>query len=391
MRDIPWRMVWITASLATIDHGFRPLAGYRALDLGASASEVALLAAAFAVGAVLLAVPAGRVVDRVGAGRVLAVTGVVAPLPVAGALLVQSIGGLLAVAVLFGCVQLLLVVSTQAAVVGHRGVPALDVTFGWLSAGTSVGQAAGPMLALGVPSLMPNGAAGGLYLLTALSCVVACGAAISGIRLIPHSRRHRGIARRPTPVAGIVRTPGMGVAVVLSGVTLACLDLLVVFLPLWAQERGIAPAMVAAVLIVRGVASLASRVTMHVLVDRFTRKSLISGSLLVGGAGIGMLPFVGLVPALVVMAAVGFCLGLVQPLTMTWVVSSVAATDRGAALGLRMLANRVLQVAMPLAISTISIPLSGIGSPSTRTLALSAASLLSGSLVSMRSPWRYRP
>src|SRR5690606_8858946 len=115
MRDVPWRMVWITASLATIDHGFRPLAGYRALDLGASASEVALLAAAFAVGAVLLAVPAGRVVDRVGAGRILAVTGVVAPLPVAGALLVQSIDGLLAVAVLFGCVQLLLVVSTQAA------------------------------------------------------------------------------------------------------------------------------------------------------------------------------------------------------------------------------------------------------------------------------------
>lgn len=386
-RGVPWSLVGITAGLAIVDHGFRPLAGYLALRVGASAAQVGLLAAAFAVGALLLAVPAGRIVDRFGAGRVLSMMSIIAPLPIAAALVVRHTATLLAVAVVFGCIQILMVVAAQAAVAATSTRAGLDVAFGWLSAGTSAGQVAGPALALAVPGLLSGIADAGLLLLVGLSCVVSIGAFISGIRLTRRTGRPRR-ATKALPILGILRIRGMRAAVVLSGVTLACLDLLAVFLPLWAQERSLSPTAVAALLGVRGTMSLVSRIGMHALVVRFSRRTLITVSLLIGGLGIGAVSVADLTVAFAAMAAIGFCLGLVQPLSMTWVVSTVAASDRGAALGLRMMANRAMQVVMPVIVSAAALPLGAIGSPAARSLLLSASALLAGSLASMRTPWQ---
>ena len=101
-----------------------------------------------------------------------------------------------------------------------------------------------------------------------------------------------------------------------------------------------------------------------------------------------LLPFIGVHPAYVLMALFGFCLGLVQPLTITWVVSAVAAYDRGAALGLRMLMNRLLQVSMPIIVGIVSLPLGSLGSASTRSLVLSAMALLTGSAMSAKTSWK---
>lgn len=389
LRHVPWNLVCVTAGVAIVDHGFRPLAGYLALRVGASATQVALLAAAFAVGALLLAIPTGRLVDRIGAGKVLALASIAAPLPLIGALFVRDVFGLLVVAIGFGCIQILLVVSSQAAVASRTGERHLDVAFGWLSAGTSIGQVLGPLIALAIPQLFASTIDAGLHLLLILSCVVSIGAVLSGVAIARRSamppRTHR-----PTPIVHMLRIPGLTTAVSLSGVTLACLDLMVVFLPLWAEERGIGPETVALLLGIRGVMSLLSRVTMHALVTRFARKPLITTGLAAGAVGMAVLPFIGADAAYAVMAVFGFALGLVQPLTMTWVVSVVLPRDRGAALGLRMLANRLMQVSLPVLISAVAVPLGAFGTPATRSLLLSASSLVVSSVVSMRASWRER-
>ncbi|MFC5337384.1 MFS transporter [Leucobacter denitrificans] len=388
MGYIPWNLVCVTAGLAIVDHGFRPLAGYLALRVGASATQVGLLATAFAVGALLLAVPAGRVVDRYGSGKVLAIVSLVFPIPIVCALFVQTITTLLIVAVAFGCAQIFMVVASQAAVVHKQKDTQLDVIFGWLSAGTSVGQVAGPLLALALPGLLPDGGIHtGLTIVAGLSIAVTCGAFATGVRIMRRTHTPK-TQQASTPILQILRTPGMIVAVALSGATLACLDLLVVFLPLWAEERGIRPESVALLLGIRGFMSLVSRVGMHLLVERFTRKLLITSCLLLGAIGMGVLPFLGLPPTYLVMAVFGFCLGLVQPLTMTWVVSAVSAVDRGAALGLRMLVNRLMQVTLPILVSAVSIPLGTLGSAATRSLLMSGSLLLVSGLVSIKSSWK---
>lgn len=384
---IPWNIVCVTAGLAILDHGFRPLAGYRALQLGASALQVGLLATAFAIGAFLLAVPVGRLVDRFGPGRVMASAALVLPIAIASSLFVETMTGLLAIATLFGCAQIMLVVASQAAVVRDDDHARLDTVFGWLSAGTSVGQVLGPLAALAAPGLFSGDATRiGLLIMTTLALCVAVLALLSGVRAARRSPHPRPGAAA-TPVHRLLGVRGMTTAVLLSGVTLACLDLLVVFLPLWAEERGIGPAAVAALLAVRGAMSLVSRIGMHALVTRLSRKFLITSCLLLGAAGMGTLPLMGTAAAFAAMAVFGFCLGLVQPLTMTWVVVAVRASDRGAALGLRMLANRLMQVVMPLVVGALAAPLGAVASASTRSLTVAAASLLVGGLVSTRAAW----
>ena len=57
------------------------------------------------------------------------------------------------------------------------------------------------------------------------------------------------------------------------------------------------------------------------------------------------------------MAAGGFVLGLGQPLTMTQISQSVPDTWRGPALALRLVGNRVGQVALPALAGVVAAPL----------------------------------
>jgi MFS family permease len=57
----------------------------------------------------------------------------------------------------------------------------------------------------------------------------------------------------------------------------------------------------------------------------------------------------------------GFCLGLGQPITMTLVSTAVPDSWRGSALAVRLVGNRVGQVAMPLLAGLVAAPLGPAG------------------------------
>jgi predicted MFS family arabinose efflux permease len=54
------------------------------------------------------------------------------------------------------------------------------------------------------------------------------------------------------------------------------------------------------------------------------------------------------------MVVIGFGLGLGQPITLTWVAGRVPAAARGAALGLRLSANRLGQMTIPLGVGAVA-------------------------------------
>ena len=73
------------------------------------------------------------------------------------------------------------------------------------------------------------------------------------------------------------------------------------------------------------------------------------------------LPFVDAWGAIGVMIGLGICLGLPQPLTMAWVINLTRRRDHGAALGLRMTANRFAQVTVPVVVGVAAAPLGVAG------------------------------
>jgi MFS family permease len=338
----------------------KPMASYRALDLGAGSVELGVLAASFAILPLFLAFVVGRWADILGptklvvAGSVLLVAGSV------GALLAGAFAVLLISCAALGFAHLLQMVGAQTIIAHGGSETARDRGFGTLTAAASVGQMLGPALALGLAGWLVVGS----FSAGEVGLAVAALLALLGLPLCAHIGGRSGAppgeqasSRRALSV--LVRTEGMWPAMISSGTVLAALDLLMTFLPAWAEERGISVATVGWLLALRALVSVVSRVFVVRLIAWLSRRWTFVGSLVMGVVGLALLPFVDIAGAVVVMVLLGVGLGLAQPLTLSWVSTLAAPNVRGAAIGLRLTANRLGQTLLPPA---IGVAVAGSGS-----------------------------
>jgi MFS family permease len=94
---------------------------------------------------------------------------------------------------------------------------------------------------------------------------------------------------------------------------------------------------------------------MLVALRRFGRSVLVAMSTVGAGAAVALLPLTGHVVVLgVLLALIGFLLGVGQPLMMTVIVRAVPEDARGAALALRLVGNRVGLVGTPAAAGVLA-------------------------------------
>lgn len=155
---------------------------------------------------------------------------------------------------------------------------------------------------------------------------------------------------------GILRVPSVPSHMVASLALLAMVDLLIAFLPVVGEQQGVSPVWVGVFLAVRAGATILSRICLPWLSARFRRSDLVIVSLLGAGVMIVATPSTLLWPTvtIVLMAVGGFFLGLGQPLTMTLIVRAVPMTWRSTALAVRLMGNRLGQVALPMAAGAVA-------------------------------------
>lgn len=335
-----------TLMVQVIAFVLRPTSTYRAIELDVPALWLGVLSAGFAVVPLVLAVPCGHLVDRVGERRVMVAGSALLCLGAAMFLtLGHSVTGLLLGSVVLGTGHLCSVVGQQALVAGVNTPDRYDAAFGHYTFAASLGQAAGPglILAFGGGRTIPDTDA--IFLGTALLTVVPLGAAL----LI------RSAARRPAPgdaaTAGmryLLRRPGLLRALTVSCVVIAAVDITLVYLPALGAERDIASGAIAALLALRAVASMTSRLFLGRLAARLGRKRLLVGSIVLAAGGLGVTPVPMPVWALAIAVTIaGFGLGAGQPLTMSWVAEATPPGMRGRAMSLRLTGNRLGQVMLP--------------------------------------------
>lgn len=169
---------------------------------------------------------------------------------------------------------------------------------------------------------------------------------------------------------------GMTPTLLAGGVVLGALDLLLAFLPVWAQERGVSVTTVGWLLAVRAVVTLLVRLVVDRLVRRTGRRAAMMLSIGLAGLGLALLPMTQLGGAVAIMVLLGFGLGAAQPLTMSWVADTTPSATRGAAMGLRLTANRLAQAALPVGIGAVSASVDGVFWATGSLLAISAGVLL---------------
>ena len=363
-----WQVaVGAQAALAQVSWvGMRLMTSYRAIELGADTLLLGVVAAAFALPALLGAMPLGRLADRHGGAR-LSFAGMLTA--AAGGVLVigaPSPGVLLVGAGVVGLGNVAIMIGQQSFVARRSLGGSSDSAFGNLTAAASIGQLVGPPLVAfaAAAATEPSHGSGnaGSSATTGLivsTCVLLLAMPMFLVlRQSPDSAR---VTSPPTRTAALLRTPGLWRSLVVSAAVLVSVDLLYAFIPAWATDQGIPIETVGMLLTVRAAVSLLTRIGLQRLVLQFGRRNLIAGSMACAAAGLAWLPFAETPGAFIAMIGLGLGLGIPQPLTMSWVVRITPPAMHGAALGLRMSANRLAQITLPVSIGALAAPLGAEG------------------------------
>lgn len=349
--------VLVTMALATSTvEGVRPTASYRAIELGAGAFEIGIIAGAFATLAVFAAVPLGRAVDRLGERRFLVIGATLLAAAAAVGLSFPFVAALVVMQGLLGLGQVCMAISAQTHA-GNSARGAGDHRFARLSVAVAVGHFTGPLLSGLIIDLGPTGPLGATTLTTLLvlgGLAVATLVLSTGVASSPPASTSDTELRR-TGVGELLRIAGMPQAMYVGIAALTTLDLLIAYLPVVGEERGIPPSVIGYLLATRAAMTIASRLSMGVLLRAWGRRALLLGSMAVAGACMTGIAF-GLPVAILflLLAVAGFTLGVGMPMTTAWVSSRAPTGSRGLALAVRTTGNRLSQVVVPMSLGVVA-------------------------------------
>jgi predicted MFS family arabinose efflux permease len=339
-------------------NGVRVLISYRTLELGGSGFVLGLMTACYSLVPLFLALFIGRLVDRGYATAVLWVGTALSILPVALAAAAPNLVVLLIATMSLGLGQMLATVASQALIPQSFPASKMTAKFGHLTLGVSIGQTIGLPLAGMVADATSGDAAitNALWFMTAVSALTLIAAVVVMFRgRTPHISRAEAAQGAQTPWT-LLSLRGMKPAIFSSMATLAAVDLMTAYLPLIGQQNGLSVTTVTWLLTMRTLASVISRLFIGSLTSRWRNLSLLWTASALAGVSVMLIPVLSQPWTLgVLLTVAGFCFGLTQPLTMSWVSTLADPANRAAVLSIRLAGNRLSQVAIPSAASALTI------------------------------------
>jgi predicted MFS family arabinose efflux permease len=343
-----------SAVIQTIYAIVRVTTSYRAIELNLPVVWLGIITATFAILPMLLAVWLGRFLDRGHDAEAAWIGSGVFVVACAGfCFLAHSLAALLLLTALFGVGHLFVMASQQMLCVRCAGPRGRDTAFGNYVVGSAVGQGLGPYMVAwigGASTLPATGRLFGVALIVALLSL-ATASAIRPAPRPPVPVKNREVV----PVRAILRQSGLMAVLVASVITITSQDLLTIYLPLLGAEQNIDVRNIGALLTVRSVASLVSRLSYTRILALVARPRLTLISMAAAGAGFACfalpIPLPGMYAA---MTFLGFALGIATTLSLTNVVDVASAAAIGTVMSLRITGNRLGQVALPFLASLVA-------------------------------------
>jgi MFS family permease len=324
--------------------GAKMLVSLSALGIGATPFQVGILAATFAAFPLILAVYAGKVSDRIGVKRPMILgamglaTGLCIPLAVPGLV------GLIACSALIGLGHIFFHVSVHNLIGAYGGGAARTRNFATFSLGASVSAFIGPSLAgFSIDGLgyLPT------YLILAAVAVVPALILVLYPRMVPARAPHS----KPEAAGGslaMLGDAGLRRTLIMSGVTLTGIELFTFYFPVYGRTIGLSASSIGMVMSSYAVAAFIVRMGMHRATARLGEVGVLTASLFMAGITYLMVPWATEAPPLAAIAfLLGLGLGCAQPLTILLTYNHAPAGRSGEALGLRLMVNKLTQIAVP--------------------------------------------
>ena len=363
MNDKTQRWLWallINVALAQASiYVMRPMITYRALENGASGYQIGLIASIYALVPLVVAVQMGRWVGRIGE----------VPLLFAGCLsfivlgisfaFLNNIVAIAAATALAGIAHLSNVAASQAMVASRSPHELQDQNFGYFSFSTSMGHTFGPMLGgiiAGSSGVLPRSSTSAFVFASILAFLALVPFFLFKSVKEVRSQKERDAAGS-IKARDVIKRPGIKPAIWTSLAVASTNDVLVVILPLIGTELGISPVVIGAILSIRSAAAMVSRFSLGKLTKRFGSSTVMNFS--IGISAVFLFASVYATTALtlaIVMAIVGFLLGIGQPLTMSIVSKKTPIEERAMAISIRLFGNRLGQFLVPLGAGALAAP-----------------------------------
>lgn len=347
---------------------------YRVLELGLPVIWLGVIFSAFALLPVFIAIRIGRFIDRgndaLAAWIGSAVMGLSCVafglMPTSPIVIALTMAG-------FGIGYMYLMISLQVLCIRSARPDAREQAFGNYMAANAVGQGLGPLMVgwLGGTATIPDTAP--IY-----GLAMALGIAIIFVAfaLRPAPAKAFTAAETPsTPLSEMVRIPGLLAVMFASVMAITAQDLVTFYLPVLGTERGIAAAWIGAVLTIRSVASLVSRLLYARLVRHIGHWPLMVISM--GASAAAFVVMALPVPVWIMFvsgAVMGFGLGVATTLSITMVVQIAPPEIRATVMTVRISGNRLGQIVLPLVASLVAVATGAWGILAMTALTLAASS-----------------
>ena len=344
---------WTTSQM------IRPLVSMFLVSLGASPGVVGLVVSMQSLVPLFLAVPAGGLADRFGHRRFL----VFGSLGMVGTGLLYVAAGisrtypaLVVAQIIEGICELLVWTSAQAYVTQLGNDDDRDRNIGYFSLFSAAGQMAGPTVGGFAAEAWGYRAAFGVFAVMCLSLVVA-------VLMLPDNRL-AAPARETSIGSGqgmfsaskrICANPEVQVGMIGTFANLFITGMWSSFYPIYVVSMGFTPSVAGMLVGLKGLAALAVRPFLAPVTRRLGRPGA-----LIAATGAAILP-VAVTPVLrsfvllaLAAAVSGAGLGLNLPLTIAIMAHNTVPEERGVAMGLRLVMNRIALLTNPLIFGFVS-------------------------------------
>lgn len=322
-----------------------------ALELGASQFTVGVLAALYAVVPLMLGVYSGRVADKRGVRLPLMIGAICTGLAMLTGFLWQELSGLIAVSILVGAGFVFFNVAIQN-LTGRFGPPEQRArNFSWLSIGYSVSAFIGPMFA----GLSIDRAGHGITFL------FFAGFTLLPIAVLAFKPGFTRVAAHATgegkrSALDLLRDEPLRRLIIISGLSVASSELYAFYVPVFAHSIGLSASTIGIILGGYATAVFLARFMLPALLRRLRSEQVMVASMLFAACAFAIFPMLRNVYALLCASfVIGIGTGCAQPVLMALSYEKSPAGRTGEVTGLRLTANNVARVAIPLLSGAIGV------------------------------------
>lgn len=325
--------------------GSRVLMSLFAIQLGAGAFEIGILIAISSVFQLFLGIPAGQFADRFGFRLPMLLGGIGGSLAMLVPYLFPAMPGLYTSRALTGMTFIFFAIAVQTLAASLGGAEKRAANLTTFSLGQAIAGLLGPIV---IGFAIDRAGHQASYLFLALLALLPAAAIAAFPNIIPPARPKEKSMEHGNVFALLKLVP-LRRALITGAIVFAGGDLLSFYVPIYGDSIGLSATMIGIILGAHSAAAFVVRLVMPVMLKRMTPEQVLSLSLVAAGLTYVMIP---LFDNGWILAGVSFLLGLGlgcgQPLTMMLIYERTPQGRAGAALGLRMSINKIIQIGVPL-------------------------------------------